>query len=296
MRMGSRRAAIAFVAPSLLCLAGVIGYPLFEAVSASLYHWNVVSGVHRWAGLKNFVHILTDPDTGQVAIVTLIYTALSVAIELVLGYALALAFRAGLKRGLPGFPLLRVILCLPIVIAPLIWAFYFRSMYSPQFGAFNIALSWFGIPPVPWVNDPSLALYSLVAADVWQWTPFMFAVILAGQMTLPAEIGEAARVDGASAFQVQWFIELPLLKPILLVALLLRLIDAVKNIDLFIIITQGGPGTATEVLNYYAFRTSFQQFQVGRGSALALIVLAVIMILVMLLLGTMRGIRNEKAS
>jgi multiple sugar transport system permease protein len=294
--MGSRRAALAYVAPSLLCLAGVIGYPLFEAVSTSLYRWNVVSGVQRWAGLKNFATILTDPDTGRVAVVTLIYTVLAVGIEFVLGYALALAFRSGLKQGLKGFPLLRVILCVPIIIAPLIWAFYFRSMYSPQFGMFNAVLGWFGAPPVPWVNDPRWALYSLVAADVWQWTPFMFAVILAGQLTLPGEVTEAARVDGASALQVLWFVELPLLRPILLVALLLRLIDAIKNIDLIIVITQGGPGTSTEILNYYAFRTSFQDFQVGRGAALALIVLALIMILVVLLLSTLRGIRDEKAA
>jgi multiple sugar transport system permease protein len=295
MRIGSWRGAIGFVAPSLVCLAAVIFYPLVQAVTASLYRWNVVSGVQRWVGLNNYASILQDPDTGRVAVVTLIYTGLSVALEFLLGYVLALVFRAGLKRRLRGFPLLRVIQCAPIVIAPLIWAFYFRSMYSPQSGAFNVVLGWFGVPPVPWVNDPSLALYSLVVADVWQWTPFMFAVILAGMLTLPSEITEAARVDGARGLQLLWFVEL-LLRPILLVAVLLRLIDAIKNIDLIIVITQGGPGTSTEILNYYAFRTSFQQFQVGRDAALAMIVLALIMVLVMLLLGAMRETRAEKSA
>ena len=117
----------------------------------------------------------------------------------------------------------------------------------------------------------------------------MFAVILAGMQTLPGEVIEAARVDGARSLQILYLIELPLLASILLVAVLLRLIDALKNIDLIIVITQGGPGTSTEILNYYAYQTSFQDFQVGRGAALAIIVFAVIMVLVMLLLRTLRN-------
>lgn len=293
MRLGSRGIALAFVAPSLVCLAGVIGFPLVQALSTALYRWNLISENQRWVGLKNFMDILQDPDTGRVAIVTLIYTLLAVGIELIAGYALAVAFRAGLTRGLRGFPLLRVILCAPLFIAPLIWAFYFRSIYSPEGGALNLLLGWFGLPPVPWVNDPNLALYCLVAADAWQWTPFMFAIILAGMQTLPQEVIEAARVDGAKSLQILYLIELPLLMPILLVAVLLRLIDALKNIDLIIVITQGGPGTSTEILNYYAFQTSFQDFQVGRGSALAIIVFALIMILVLVLL---RALPSQETS
>jgi len=156
-----------------------------------------------------------------------------------------------------------------------------------------VLLGWFGVRPVPWVNDPNLALYCLVAADAWQWTAFMFAIILAGMMTLPDDVIEAARVDGAKAFQILYMIELPLLSPILLVAVLLRLIDALKNIDLIIVITQGGPGTSTEILNYYAYQTSFLNFQIGRGAALALIVFVVIMALVLLLLGAVRSPQRE---
>ncbi|WP_158818901.1 carbohydrate ABC transporter permease [Methylocapsa sp. S129] len=288
MAVRSRGAALAFVAPSLLCLAGAVGYPLVDAVTTSLYRWNLISGHKRWYGLQNYIDIAQDPGTARVAIVTALYSGLSVVLELALGFALALIFREGLSRRLRGFAGLRVILCVPIVIAPLIWAFYFRSMYSPQFGAFNVVLGWFGAAPVAWVNSPALALYSLVVADVWQWAPFMFAVILAGMLTLPGDVVEAARVDGASWTQVLWWIELPLLQPILLVAVLLRLIDSIKNIDLILVITQGGPGTSTEILNFFAYRTSFQDFQIGRGAALAVIVLALILVLVIVLLGTLR--------
>jgi multiple sugar transport system permease protein len=293
MRLGSRGIGFAFVVPSLVCLAGVIGYPLIEAIATSLYRWNLISGSQRWAGLKNYVDILGDPDTGRVVVITLVYTVLAVGIEFLAGYSLALIFRAGLARKLRGFSMLRVVFCAPLFIAPLIWAFYFRSIYSPEGGALNLLLGWFGVRPVPWVNDPNLALYCLVAADAWQWTAFMFAIILAGMLTLPDDVIEAARVDGAKGFQILYLIELPLLSPILLVAVLLRLIDALKNIDLIIVITQGGPGTSTEILNYYAYQTSFLNFQVGRGAALALIVFVVIMALVLLLLGALRSPQRE---
>jgi ABC-type sugar transport system permease subunit len=281
MQMTSRRVAYAFIAPSLLCLAGIIGWPLIQAISASLYRWNLISGVKRWNGLQNFVDILTAPDMANVVGVTIIYTGLSVLLELVLGLGLALLVRHGLMNKWAGFSAFRVILCIPIMIAPLIWAFYFKSMYSPQFGMFNIVLGWFGIEPIAWVNSPSLALYSLVVADAWQWTPFMFAILLAGLLTLPEEVREAALIDGATRWQILRLVELPLLKPILIVALLLRVIDSLKNIDLIIVITQGGPGTSTEILNYHAYATSFLQFQMGSGAALALIVFVVIMALVL---------------
>ena len=297
MRMTQQRVAYAFIAPSLLCLLGTIGYPLVQAISTSFYRWNLISGVKRWNGLQNCVDILTSMDTARVVRVTLEYTVLSVLLELVVGLGLALLIRHGLMQKWSGFAAFRVVLCIPIMIAPLIWAFYFKSMYSPQFGVFNIVLGWLGIAPVAWVNSPSTALYSLVVADAWQWTPFMFAVLLAGLLTLPEEVTEAAVIDGATRWQILRWIELPLLKPILMVALLLRLIDSLKNIDLIIVITQGGPGTSTEILNYYAYSTSFQGFQVGYGAALALIVFVVIMALVLALMAALNrtNAKGERA-
>ncbi len=295
MQMTSRRVAYAFIAPSLLCLLGIIGWPLVQAVSISLYRWNLISGVKRWNGLQNFIDILTSADTLRVVGVTVVYTGLSVLLELVLGLALALLVRHGLQKNWSGFAVFRVVLCIPIMIAPLIWAFYFKSMYSPQFGMFNIVLSWLGISPVAWVNSPSIAIYSLIVADAWQWTPFMFAVLLAGLLTLPEEVIEAAVIDGATRWQILRLVELPLLKPILMVALLLRLIDSLKNIDLIIVITQGGPGTSTEILNYYAYSTSFQGFQMGSGAALALIVFVVIMALVLVLMAALNRTSTKEA-
>ena len=121
--------------------------------------------------------------------VTFVYSTLSVALEFTLGLGLALAVRAGLRRGLPGFPLIRVLALAPLLVAPLLWAFYFRSFYSPQFGLFNAILNGIGLPSVLWVNDADIAIYSLVLADVWQWTPFMFSILLAGLLALPGRRG-----------------------------------------------------------------------------------------------------------
>lgn len=288
-REGRRRAAaLAYIAPSIVCLLVIVGYPLVQSVVTSLYHWNLISGAKRWNGLQNYVTIFSSPAMRQVAATTAIYTGLSVLAAFIAGVLLALVFRAGLRRRLRGFSTLRTLVSLPMLIAPLVWAFYFRSLYSPQFGAFNQILAGVGLEPVMWVNDPALALYSLVFADVVQWTPFMTAIILAGMLGLPDDIAEAARVDGASEARIFFSIELPLLRPVLVVAVLLRLIDSIKNLDLVLVITQGGPGTSTEILNYFAYRTTFQEFLVGRGAALSLVVFAVILVAVVILLRMLR--------
>ncbi|MBN9009368.1 MAG: sugar ABC transporter permease, partial [Rhizobiales bacterium] len=241
----------------------------------------------RWTGFGNYVAIFSDPAFPGVVRVTFIYSALSLFFEFSLGLALALMVRAGLRRALLGFPLMRVLILAPLLVAPLLWAFYFRSFYSPQFGLFNQVLEGLGLPTVLWVNDKNLAIFSLVLADVWQWTPFMFAILLAGLMALPTDVVEAARMDGAGGWRILFAIELPMLRPVLLVTLLIRTIDSLRYLDLVLVITQGGPGRSTEILNFLAYRTSFQEFQLGRGAALAFIVLALVMLAAAALLRVM---------
>jgi ABC-type sugar transport system permease subunit len=274
----SRERALLYILPALIVLLLIFVYPLADGFWTSLQRWNLISGVKRWGGLDNYAAIFRDPSFPKVVRVTFVYSALSIAFEFLLGLGLALAGRAGLRRGLPGFPLIRVLALAPLLVAPLIWAFYFRSFYSPQFGLFNAILNGLGLPSVLWVNDPDIAIYSLVLADVWQWTPFIFSILLAGLLALPGDVVEAARVDGASGWRILLSIELPMLRPVLLVAILIRTIDSLRYLDLVLVITQGGPGQSTEILNYLAYRTSFQEFQLGRGAALAFIVFALVMV------------------
>ncbi|MFN8592059.1 MAG: sugar ABC transporter permease [Thermomicrobiales bacterium] len=285
----TERGALAFITPALLCLLVTVAYPIAHSIWISFHRWNLVSNVQRWVGLENYADLFQDPALLTVFRVTAVYTGLSVAIELVLGLALALVFRAGLTRGLRGFPVLRILVLAPVLVAPLLWGFYFRSFFSPQFGVFNQLLEIVDLGPVLWVNDPALAVYSLVLADVWQWTPFMFSIILSGLLALHGDIAEAARVDGATPWRVFRDIELPLLQPVLLVAVLIRFIDSIKYLDLVLVITQGGPGTSTEILNYFAYRTAFQAYSMGMGATIALLVFAVIMGATVLLLRLLRS-------
>lgn len=274
----SREAALLFVAPAVAILVVIFLYPLADAFWTSLHRWNLISNVKRWTGFGNYAAILGDPAFPQVIRITLFYSGLSLCFEMALGLGLALVVRAGLRRRLPGFPLLRVLVLAPLLVAPLLWAFYFRSFYSPQFGLFNAILNGLGIPSVLWVNDADIAIFSLVLADVWQWTPFVFSILLAGLLALPIDVVEAARVDGAGSWRILLAIELPMLRPVLLVTALIRTIDSLRYLDLVLVITQGGPGRSTEILNYLAYRVSFLEFQFGRGAAVAFIVFALVML------------------
>jgi multiple sugar transport system permease protein len=279
--------ALAFLAPAVTVLVLVVAVPIGHAAWISLHRWNLISGEYRLVGLRNYVQIFSDPNIWATIRVTLLYSGLGVTLQLAAGLALALLVRGGLARRIPGFQVFRVVVMVPLLVAPLIWAFFFRSFFSPQFGLFNIALTKIGLPSVLWVNDPALALYSLVLADVWQWTPFMFSILLAGLLALPRDVVEAARVDGANRWQVLFYVELPLLAPVMLVAIVMRVIDSLRYLDLVLVITQGGPGTSTEILNYLAYRTSFQEFQLGRGAALAFVVFAMVLIAAVLVLRLM---------
>jgi len=275
------------MAPAVLVLVAIFIYPLIYSFWISLQRWSLISGVRRWTGFGNYASILSDPTLPTTIRVTLVYSGLSVMLELTFGLLLALLVRAGLRRQLAFFPAIRVLLMAPLLVAPLLWAFYFRSFFSPQFGLFNQVLGALGLPQILWVNDPHLALYSLIVADVWQWTPFMFSILLAGLLSLPHDVVEAARVDGASNFNIIRLVELPMLAPVLLVALIMRLIDSLRYLDLVLVITQGGPGNSTEILNFLAYRISFQQFQVGRGAATAFVVFALVMSAAVILLRMM---------
>jgi multiple sugar transport system permease protein len=277
-----------FLLPPLVVLLLVIAYPIIESFWISLQHWNLISNVQRWAGIDNYIALFTGSELPHSLAVTAVYTGVGVTLQFVLGLGLALLVRAGLRRRLGGFSGIRVLLLVPILVPPLLWGFYFRSFYSPQFGLFNQVLGWLGLSPVLWVNDSHLALWALILADTWQWTPFMFTILVAGLLALPRGVQEAAQIDGANGWQIFRLIELPLLAPLIVVAVLLRVIDSIQYLDLVYVITQGGPGTATELLNYLSFRTGFHEFEMGQAAAIAYVVLAVTMAVTVALVRLLR--------
>ncbi|MGE5581711.1 MAG: carbohydrate ABC transporter permease [Bacillota bacterium] len=191
--------------------------------------------------------------------------------ETILGFILALL----LAEEFRGRKFFRTIIMMPLILTPVAFSFGWRMMYHPNIGVINFFLNKFGIASVNWLANPYLAMISLIIIDVWQCTPFMMLIILAGITSLPVEPFEAAKVDGATGIQMFWRVTIPLLKPVFIIAILFRALDAFKTFDIFMTMTGGGPGASTEVLNLYTYLNSFRFLNIGYASALAVLMLLI---------------------
>lgn len=262
-----RRAAWLFPAPAVVLVAAIIAWPLAYTGWMSLQEWLASSVTPpRYAGLRNYHRILTaDTRFHNALLRTLYFTVLAVAAETVLGVAMALLF----NREFRGRGLLRTLAILPMVATPTAIGLVFVMMYHPTLGVANYLLSLAGLGPFRWTYSSRTALYAVALVDVWQWTPLVMLIALAGLASLPREPYEAAWIDGASSWQAFWHITLPLLRPAVVVAVLFRSIDALKTFDVIYIITQGGPGHATETINILLFNQAFSYFNMGYASAVA---------------------------
>jgi multiple sugar transport system permease protein len=233
--------------------------------------WNIV-------GLKHLFSAIHDPVVPVAWKNTFIYATLSVVSEALLGLLLAVL----ISRTRKFVGIYRTILLFPLLIPPIAIGTIWRLMYDFNYGFINQILMLLNIIGPTWTADPKLALYCIVFVDIWHWTSFLFLIILAGIESLPHELAEAARVDGATEWQTYRYIFLPLLKPTLITAIMLRTIFAFKVFDQIFLLTGGGPGTTTEVINLYIYKTFFVQFRLGYGAFLALsmgIVMSVLVIL-----------------
>ncbi len=252
------------VAPSVAVLLALSVYPLVYAIKVSL---QVGAGdAARW-GFGNFTRLFADDLFRSALLHTFSYAALALTFEFLLGLGLALL----LDRTLKGRGVFRALLLVPMMLPPVVVGVVWRLMLNPSFGAINGTLKGAGVETesLTWTASPSLAFVSVVAVDVWQWTPFMFLVLLAGLQAIPQEPYEAAMIDGAGAWQTFAHITLPLLKPAILIALLLRTMDLLRVFDQIFILTEGGPGFATETVSLYIYRTAFRFFDFGYAAAMS---------------------------
>lgn len=281
----NEQSMLRYVLPALIVLLAVIAYPFVYGAVVSLQSWNLESGVRYWVGLGNYASLFGSGALWHSLEVTAIYTGVGVAAELVFGLALALVIREGIRRGLRGIQAVRVLLLLPVAIAPLIWGFYFSQLMDPSFGTFDELLRLVHGPQLTWVNGTGSALPSLILVQVWQWTPFMFTLLLGGLLSVPPMLREAASLDGASWFRRLMSIELPVLRPVVIVALLIQIITSLQYLDYVYVLTSGGPGTATNILNYYGFSTGFTQFMMGQAAAIAFVVFGVSVLASLTVLG-----------
>ncbi len=282
--------------PYLLVMAGALIYPLYEAVILSFQDWRLGTPLSsaEWTGWDNYTYLLNDPLIWRSAVVTLIFAAAVVVLEMALGVALALL----LDRPLKGMTIFRTIFILPMMVAPIVVGLIWRFLYNEQYGTINKVFKTFGFDGVPWLSSPDWALFSIVVADVWQWTPFVFILTLAALQGLPASTMEAARMDGATPMQTVWYIKLPLIVPVLVVTALLRLIDAFKVLEVIFIMTDGGPANATKVLSLTIYQTAFTSQQLGRASALSnlLLILVLFIGIVLVVFSKIRENQIERAA
>jgi multiple sugar transport system permease protein len=237
-------------------------------------------GRPRWTfvGLRHFASLAGDPLVRAGLGNTALFSVLSVAAEIVLGFALALL----VSRVVTGRVVYRTIFMLPILIPGIVIGAIWKLAYNPDFGIINQMLALVGLRGHDWLGDPALAFASVVAVDVWHWTPFVFLLLLAGVEALPREMLEAARVDGASAWQELRYVTLPMMLPTLVVTLVFRLVVSFKVFDEVYLLTGGGPGTATEVVSFTIFRRFFTEDREGYGAAISVVVLFVLSLVIIL--------------
>jgi multiple sugar transport system permease protein len=291
--MSERRLATLMVSPSLFLIALVAAYPIGYAVWLSLHEYSVkVAGLSRWAGLRNYSTALQDSAFWDAVKTTFIFTGASVVLETVLGLAMAMAMASAFR----GQGALRTVVLVPWAILTVVTAILWQTMFEPQLGFVNSLLGVVGLPDdTVWLGESPEALIVMIIADTWKTAPFMALLLLAGLQVIPSEIYEAAKVDGATAWQRFTRITLPLLKPALLVALIFRTLDALRIFDLPFVLTKGAHNTTTlSLISYETFSTNRI---LGLGSALAILTFIIVMIVsfayIRFVGGNIRGLAED---
>lgn len=274
-----RRAYMRFLLPALVAIFAVIIFPWLFTVWMSLNDWQL--GMQRsYTGLANYQTLATDTRFLETIPRTLWFTVLSVAAPVILGVFAAEVFH----QHFPLRGLLRGIYILPMMTTPVAIALIFIMMYHPQIGVLNYLLSLIGIPQQLWIYHKDSVIPALVLVETWQWTPLVMLIVLGGLAALPTEPYESALIDGASRWDMFRFITLPLVMPFLMVAVIIRAIDAIKSFDIIFVMTQGGPGTASETINIYLYLQAFAFFNVGHASAVVVVFFVIIVALALILL------------
>jgi len=261
--------ALALITPALVVLLSLSIYPLIYSITISL-QTETADGI-KW-GVSNFTRLISDAFFLTAMAHTFIYAVVALVFEFLIGLSLALLLNSQIR----GRTLFRAALLVPMMLPTVVVGVVWRLMLNPNFGAINGTLKEVGVntEPLTWTASPKLALLSVIAVDVWQWTPFVFLVLLAGLQAIPQEPYEAALIDGSSRWQTFRYVTLPLLKPAILIALLLRTMDLLRVFDQIFILTEGGPGFATETISLYIYRTAFRFFDFGYAAAMSFVLLA----------------------
>ena len=264
-----------FLWPAFLVVLAISLFPLIYALTVSFQSMRLVPPLPpRFVGLDNYANIVSSARFWGSVGVTSTIVFISVAIQYVAGFALALA----LHHNVPGSSLYRVTFLLPMFLAPVCVAMIARMIFHPSFGPVNQFFSMLGLPNLPFLTEPNFAIAVLIAIEVWQWTPFVLLLMLAGLQSLPPDVFEAARVDNVPAWRRFRDITFPMLLPISVAVVFIRIVEGFKVIDTVFALTGGGPGTSTETLTLYAYNEGFKKFNLGQASALSFVFLFVVIV------------------
>lgn len=273
-RFIDRRQALVYPAPAVIALFLIVVIPIGYNLYLSTTKWTIGLGQPRFIGIGNFVELFSDERVLNGLKVMIYFSGLSLSLELALGLLIALYF----NREFKGSEIVQAIYIFPFAATPVAVALIWRVMLNPEIGVMNYLLKSVGLPGSLWVSSPQTVIPALVMVDVWKWTPMITLIVLAGLKSLPHEPYEAAQIDGANALQIFWYITLPLIRPVLIAALMLRSLDNLKEFDMIYTITQGGPGIASETLYLYSYTVGFSFFKAGYGSALMVVVFLIVLV------------------
>lgn len=271
----NRMTPYVFMAPAAIIMGLALLYPLAYMIYGSFRAWDPSQNISEteFVGLKNYITLFFDPAFRESLSVTLTFAFAVVTAELAIGVGLALL----LDRNIRGMSVLRTLFILPMMIAPVVVGLMWRYMYHPTVGTINKTLKSMGFESVDWLGQH--ALLSVIIADIWQWTPFIFILSLAALQSLPRSALEAAKIDGATGWQQIRYIKLPLMMPVLIVTGLLRLIDAFKVLEVILVMTEGGPGLSTEIIALRISRTATEFRELGVAAAMSNYLLLLLLIL-----------------
>lgn len=270
-----------YTLPAVLFVLLMMLFPIIYTVRISFYEWSMSATTPpKWVGLSNYLELLKDERFWHAVGSTFYFTIAALVFEVGLGIAIAVL----LSRQFRGKNIVKTIFLLPMVATPVAMGLVWMLIYEPTIGVANLMLKSLGFEPLLWLASTSQVIPSLVIIDVWEWTPMIALIVMAGLATLPTDPYEAADVDGASRWTKFFSITLPLLRPTIIVAAMLRLIDVLKTFDIIYATTQGGPNFASETLNLYGYVLGFQYFKLGMASSLLVIFFAIVMALTLFMI------------
>ena len=271
-----------FILPAALVMGVGLIYPVLDAFYLSLYDWRIGTPweTREFIGLAQYTRMLTDDAVYNSIWVTFKFGFWVITIEMALGVALALL----LEKPIRGASVFRTIFILPLMVSPVVVGLIWRYLFNTRVGWINYYIEQLGFEGLNWLGEPGLAMFAIIFTDIWQWTPFIFIIVIAGLQALPSEVLEAARMDGANWWQMIFLVKLPMIRSILLIAFLMRLIDVFRALEVMYILTYGGPGNATELLSLHIYKSAFDGQQLGYASAVSTLLIVIVFLLSLFIL------------